>query len=139
MPKHSIKKWQIFLRALNDTLRNKAQLTSFKWKERRILLPTTINGEKTSLYFDTGTSAFELLTSKSIFERLIRHGAPIENYRVNSWGNTLQAFSALTDHRAEFVNVSIPLKKVTYIEGTSLVQNLLMRISGMGGMTGNKL
>jgi len=36
-------------------------------------------------------------------------------------------------------DVTLDLTEVTYIEGTSTMQNVLMRFSGMQGMIGNKL
>jgi hypothetical protein len=42
-------------------------------------------------------------------------------------------------NESKFGHEEIPLKEVTYIEGTSFIQNLLMYFSGMGGMIGNKL
>ena len=125
--------------SLADSIQNTTTLKNFEWEERRILLPATINGNETILYFDTGSSAFELLTSKSNFEELRKPGGEIERFGVNSWGNTLWAHTSSTEHSAVIANTSVPIKKITYIDGTSFVQNLLMRFSGMGGMTGNKL
>jgi hypothetical protein len=38
----------------------------------------------------------------------------------------------------QFGALAVPLHTVTYIEGTSLQQRLMMRLSGMGGMLGNE-
>ncbi|GAB3856528.1 hypothetical protein GCM10028822_29030 [Hymenobacter terrigena] len=37
----------------------------------------------------------------------------------------------------QFGAVTVPLRTVTYIEGTTFMQRTLTRFSGMGGMLGN--
>lgn len=124
---------------LADSISTKIHMTPFKWEERKVLLPVIIHKQKTNLYFDTGSSAFSLLTDHATWKVLSRKNAPVHQFGVNSWGKTLTAFTAPTDYSVEFNSISIPIMNVTYIEGTSFIQNLLMRFSGMGGMTGNKL
>lgn len=111
----------------------------FQWKERKILLPAVVGNEPTTLYFDTGSSAFELLTNEETWNRLARKNETPDQYTVNSWDKKLTAFTVPTDQSVTLASVSFPLRNVTRIEGTSLLQNMLMRFSGIGGMTGNRL
>jgi hypothetical protein len=110
-----------------------------RFRERRVLLPAVVAGKETTLLFDTGSSAFELLTDRRTWRRLARTGASEEIVPVSSWGDTLLAHRIASDTRIELGGADLPLGRVTFIEGTGLMQNLLMRISGMGGMTGNRL
>jgi hypothetical protein len=110
-----------------------------RFRERRVLLPAVVAGRETTLLFDTGSSAFELLTSRRIWRRLARSDAAEEIIPVSSWDDTLVAHRVASDARVELGGADLPLQRVTWIEGTGLMQNLLMRISGMGGMTGNRL
>jgi hypothetical protein len=128
---------------LSDTIptaiADKVQLSPFTFEQRRLLLPAVIDHKKKNIFFDTGSSAFELLTDESTFSHLSKKGVPVDSFTVNSWNNTLYAFSAPTDYSIQFGTVQIPLNKLTYIKGTAFWQRALMKLSNIGGMTGNKL
>jgi hypothetical protein len=113
--------------------------TSFRFKKRRILMPAKIGSQELELLYDSGTSGYELITSKDEWEKykVGEEGKRTEN--GNSWGTTLKVISARADQLIQFGGRQLRLSEVTYIEGTSLVQNLLMMLSGMDGMIGNKL
>jgi hypothetical protein len=115
------------------------QLMDFKFDKRKVLLPATINGNSSHLLFDSGTSGFEFITSKNIWKKMALAGAQENSHNVNSWGNTLIAHNIESNKMIDFGMLKINLEQVSYIEGTSFLQNMLMRFSGMGGMIGNKL
>ncbi|AKQ46779.1 hypothetical protein TH63_15965 [Rufibacter radiotolerans] len=115
------------------------QLLDFQFNSRRILLPGQINGKETALMFDSGSSAYELLTDKSTWLEMQSPHSPVDTAYVNSWGKTITAFTTTTTAEARFGQVRLPLRKATYLEGMSLVNQLLTAFSGLGGMTGNKL
>lgn len=109
------------------------------YKERRILLGAEMEGKAVQLMFDTGSSAFALLTSSSTWHRLATPGQPARQFPVKSWDKTLTAHVAPTEARISLGGQSLPLRQVSYIEGTGWKEALAMRLSPMGGMTGNKL
>ena len=51
----------------------------------------------------------------------------------------LKTYTTRSDKYIRFENTKIDLNEVTYIEGTTFIQNSLMKLSGMGGMIGNKI
>ncbi|WP_048825917.1 hypothetical protein [Hymenobacter sp. DG25B] len=106
--------------------------------DRRILLTVGMQGESQQLMFDSGTSAFSLLTSRDNWEKLAMPGAPAHTVNVNSFGRTLTAHTVPTAAALQMGQSEVPLQKVTHIEGTSMTQQLMMRFSGMGGMLGNE-
>ncbi len=126
---------------LNYTVAAKLQnrFTDFSYVQRNILLPAMIKGKKTMLYFDTGSSAFALLTSKETALSMAVAGAVASRYPVKSWGRTLYANSLVTADSVEMSQLKIPLHTVTYMEGASEEQVNRMLKLGIGGMTGNKL
>lgn len=126
---------------LNYTVPEKLQnrLTDFSYVQRNILLPVTIKGKKTTLYFDTGSSAFALLTSRETAMSMAVADAVTSRYPVKSWGRTLYANSLATKDSVELSQLSIPIQTVTYMEGASEEQVNRMLKLGIGGMTGNKL
>lgn len=109
------------------------------YKERRVLLNAEMEGRSMALMFDTGSSAFALLTSESTWSRLATPGQAGRQFPVKSWDKTLTAHVAPTEARITLGGQSLPLRQVSYIEGTGWKEALAMRLSPMGGMTGNKL
>jgi len=112
---------------------------SFIYSNRSILLPSIINGRETLLYFDTGSSMFELLTSKEIAEDLAKPNSKPILFSVNSWGKKMIAHSYPTNQKIEIGNRKINVDRATYIEGASDSQVQQMLKMGIGGMCGNKL
>lgn len=120
-------------------LENAARFSDFRFESRRVLLPSKIDGQEQTLLFDTGASAFELLTDEDTWKALSKEGSKEETYEANSWGKKLVVHNRESNSLIEFGSVELPLSMVTYIEGTGFMQNMLMKFSGMGGMIGNKL
>lgn len=116
-----------------------AATSDFVYAGRSILLPAMINGKNTMLFFDTGSSAFELITDRTNAGLLAAKGAVPVVYPVNSWGRSLTAYSMAAAGSLVLGSKNISLKKVTYIEGASASQVELMSKMGIGGMIGNKL
>ena len=90
------------------------------------------------MIFDSGSSAFSLLTSQDKWQQMAQPGAPTRKATMNAMGRKLTSYTASTAELLELESATVPLGSVTYIEGTALMENLLMRFSGMGGMLGNE-
>lgn len=114
-------------------------LVDFMFARRAVLLPATLKGKKLMLYFDTGSSAFELLTSKETATALAAPGAETTTYPVQSWNNTLIANTVPTNDSIRVGEQTIPLVASTYVENVSQTMIDQMLKMGIGGMTGNKL
>lgn len=117
----------------------KGSPAGFLYTMRRILLPAEVAGKKTVLYFDTGSSAFELLTDKATCHRLAGDTALSVQYPVQSWGKTLTAHTIVTTDSITLAGHTIALRHATWIEGVSDTQVNQMMKMGIGGMTGNQL
>lgn len=128
----------IFTEKIPSTMTDVAFQT-FTFNKRRILLPGKIDGEDFEFLFDTGTSAYSLITSKEMFEKYADENSKEVLSGGNSWGNTLSVYTKASARHIDFGSEEIPLSSVTYIEGTSFIQDMLMRFSGMDGMIGNRL
>ncbi len=114
-------------------------MTGFTYVQKSILLPVIIKGKKTVLFFDTGSSAFSLLTSKETALAMAGKNATALRYPVQSWGRTMYANRLPSSDSVEVNNLKIPFENVTYMEGASESQVNRMLQLGIGGMTGNKL
>ncbi|MBF9236195.1 hypothetical protein I2I05_02190 [Hymenobacter sp. BT683] len=121
-----------------DSLARRAIFGPLAFTNRRVLLNMGLQGEDQQLLFDSGASAFNLLTSQASWQAMAQPGAPAHTVGVNSWGKTLTSHTVATAAALQLGAEALPLRTVTYIEGTSFMQNMLMRFSGMGGMLGNE-
>ncbi|UWY30162.1 hypothetical protein N4T20_09525 [Flavobacterium sp. TR2] len=111
----------------------------FEFKKRKILIPSIIEKENLKLLYDSGTSGYELITTKEIWQQYRNKNSKIKTEKGNSWGNILTVYSASAKKKIQFEKSILNLSEVTYIEGTSELQKFLMKRSGMQGMVGNKL
>lgn len=115
------------------------QLSDFSFKKRRIIFPAFLKGQKRKFLYDSGTSAYELLTTKEEWEKLKNPDSEIVTEKGKSWNNILTTFTAKCNQKIGFKNVNLLLNEVTYVEGFSQSQYSMMKLSGMSGMLGNKI
>ncbi|MEM9339505.1 MAG: hypothetical protein AAGA66_12300 [Bacteroidota bacterium] len=114
-------------------------LDDFSFNYRWVFLPAVIDGKKRKLWYDTGTSGFELLTSKTQWKNMSKRGATPVSNDVNSWGNAIKTHTIAADGTIRFGKTNVKLNSVTYVEGHSFLQEVIARATGMGGMIGNKI
>ncbi|TGD77949.1 hypothetical protein [Hymenobacter wooponensis] len=123
---------------LPDSLARHTAFVPLSYESRRVILTAQVLGKEEKLLFDSGSSAFALITSRAIWQNMARPQAPVQTAASNSMGRTLTTYTTATAEAMQVNNMVVPFKTVTYVEGTSLMQSTLMRFSGMGGMLGNK-
>ncbi|MFN8252802.1 MAG: hypothetical protein U0V75_13115 [Ferruginibacter sp.] len=133
------KKLLIISQAIPAKLKPNLSLTDFIYAQRRILLPAKVNGKQTILYFDTGSSMYELLTDKKTAQSLAVTDAEVVQSKVESWGKYLIVNTVTTKDSIEIGDTKITIRKASFIEGVSNSQAEQMMKMGIGGMTGNKL
>lgn len=113
--------------------------TRFYFTGGRLFFPVTIRQKPTLLYFDTGSSAFQLLIDSANWSQMADPASQSVSYPVNSWGKTLIAHTTSTSDSIGISSTIIPIHRVTYIEGADTSQINTMKKMGIGGMTGNVL
>lgn len=113
--------------------------TPFSIRWRRMLIPAQVDGKATRIMYDSGSSAFALITSESAWMRMSRPGAVPTSFPVRSWKRTITAHVVDTDATMRIGQVTLPIQQVSRMEGTSWWQGMAMRLFGMGGMAGNRL
>ncbi|RAK69920.1 hypothetical protein [Hymenobacter edaphi] len=124
--------------ALPDSLAGRADFVPLELKGRRVMLRAELPGQSGPLLFDSGSSAFALLTSQSRWQELAQPAAPVRTNAVNSWGKTLTTYTTPTVAALRLGSTKLPLGTVSYMTGMNLMQQLLTRVSGMAGMLGNE-
>lgn len=117
----------------------KNQLFDFKFKKRRIIISGKLKGEERKFLYDSGTSAYELLTYKEEWQNLKSSNSKINIEKAQSWNNVLTTYTTECKENIQFKNKSISVKQVTYVEGFSTAQFYMMKFSGMSGMLGNRI
>ncbi|WMN07680.1 hypothetical protein QYS48_29525 [Marivirga arenosa] len=126
-----------------DNLEKEAEFLPFTFDGRKIFLSANLNGEPVSLWYDSGSSAFELIVEESTFWELAEPEATRFTFTGNSWGNAISIHNIESNGEFEFGSVKVPLTFVTYIDWPNKLQAFIMKAANMGGdlggMTGNKL
>lgn len=114
-------------------------LMDFTFKKRKIIINGNLKGKNEKFLYDSGTSAYELLTNKENWEALKLPQSKVNVEQAQSRPNILTVYTAKTHNMIRFKSKEILLNEVAYVEGVSQTQYLLMKFSGMTGMLGNKL
>lgn len=116
-----------------------ARFQPFSFSGRRLVMELEFEGQRRSVMYDSGSSAFAWLTDEKTVQRLARPGSLPQRYPVRSWGEVLTAHSVDTDAVAQVGEVVLPLGQVSHIEGMGLLQQMAISSLGVGGLVGNKL
>lgn len=114
-------------------------MSDFMYVRRSVLLPAKVRGKQTVMFFDTGSSAFELLTSKEICESFPRRDTAVARFEVGSWGRRMTANTYNVSDSISIGNTQFALREATFMVGSTKSQIDQMLNLGIGGMTGNKV
>ena len=126
-----------------ETIEKETDFLPFTFDGRKVFLSASLNGEPASLWFDSGSSAFELIVEEDTFLELAKPGAERETFLINSWGSKIPCHNIESNGIFKFGSTSVPLTFVTYFEWPNKLLIWTMKASNLGGdlggMTGNKL
>lgn len=111
--------------------------SSFKFQGRRIILPVKIDGSDVEVFYDSGCSAFGLLTSKFQYDRLTNPNDQEISHGSNRHGQTVPIHHKTSDLRIQFGEADLSIKRVSYAELYNFLQVTIGRFVG-GGFLGNK-
>lgn len=116
------------------------KLFDFGFRKRKIIIGGLLNGSAEKFLFDSGSSAYELLTNKEIWEKLKRPDSKVTIEKSEqSWDKILTTYTADCNENIQLGDQPVKLTQVTYVTGFSQTQYALMKFSGMTGMLGNKI
>lgn len=128
---------------LSDKQAKETDFLPFTFDARKIFLSAQLNGEPVSLWYDSGSSMYELIVEESTFWELATPGAEKESFMINSWGTQVPSHNIKSDGEFQFGSVKIPLTTVTYQEWPNKIQAFVLKAANiggdLGGMTGNKI
>jgi len=110
----------------------------FSFTGRRIMLPVTLNNKDYEFLYDSGCSAFGLITTKNRFDSYTEETTKEVNYDANSWGNGIPMRSKITNNTFTIGNANLSLKRVTYVDMYTSIQQLMTPFTRIGGWLGNQ-
>lgn len=113
--------------------------TPFYFNQRSVLLPAVLHGKKTLLFFDTGSSAYSLLTDSATCASLASPNTAERTYPVKAFYGEWTAHTVQTADSISIGSQFLPLGQATYMGGVGAQQVAQMKRLGIGGMTGNRL
>ncbi|MEM1219763.1 MAG: hypothetical protein AAGH79_12670 [Bacteroidota bacterium] len=121
-----------------DWMQDLAGWHAFSFQGRRFMLPTTIEGKVYDLFYDSGSSAFGLITTHSRYQKYaIAEGTEI-SYNANSWGNPVYVHHKATTLEMGIGGADVPMNRVSYVNMYARWQGFLAIFSKIGGWLGNK-
>jgi len=111
---------------------------AFTYEGRRLLLPTKIHGKKRLLLYDSGCSAFGLITSKNRFKKYTNKADPEIAYAANRWGDALPIHHKPSQEIITLGGSELPLRRVSYVDMYAGLQRFMTPFTRIGGWLGNK-
>lgn len=114
------------------------EFVPFSFEGRRFMLPCRIEGKDRELFYDSGSSAFGLITIKGRYQKYADKDAPEIFYDASSWGNSMSIKHRATSINIEMAGLEIPLKRVSYVDMYANLQGFITPFTRIGGWMGNK-
>lgn len=111
--------------------------TSFKFQGRRIMLPAKIDGSDVEVFYDSGCSAFGLLTSKYYYERLTAPEVQEIAFEANRHGDAVPMHHKPSARPIQLGQTELSIQRISYAELYTILQTTIGRFVG-GGFLGNK-
>lgn len=110
----------------------------FSFKGRRLMLPAKIMGKNLELFYDSGCSAFGLITSKNRYDRYTNTSIKEITYEGNRFGESLTLHHKDSDESITIGNDSLKLRRISYVDMYTPFQGLMTPFTKIGGWLGNK-
>ncbi len=110
----------------------------FDFKGRRFMLPATIDGNALELFYDSGSSAFGLITSKYRYDKYTDKQTKEIDYSANRWGDALPIHHKPTQKMITIGGSNLELKRISYVDMYAKYQKFMSPFTRIGGWLGNK-
>ena len=119
-------------------MQNLPKFSSFDFTGRRIMLPVIIDDKEYELFYDSGCSAFGLITIKSRFDKYTDSNTEAITYDAKSWDSSIPITSKPSKKPIKIGNTELSLKRVSYIDMYTWSQSLVTPFTRIGGWLGNQ-
>lgn len=110
----------------------------FDFQGRRIMLPAVIDGKELELLYDSGCSAFGVITTKNRFNRYTDEKTELIEYGASSWGSSIPIRHKATDQKIQFGNTKLGMERASYVDMYAWTQRFVTPFTRIGGWLGNR-
>ncbi|MEM9362141.1 MAG: hypothetical protein AAGA43_05870 [Bacteroidota bacterium] len=121
-----------------DWMYNQSGFKPFDFTGRRIMLPVQIENNDYVLFYDSGCSAFGLITIKSRFDAYSDPNAKTIAYDAKSWSNSIPVVSKTSSQPMTMGNTTLSLRRVSFIDMYPAMQPLATPFTKIDGWLGNQ-
>ncbi|MAD96478.1 MAG: hypothetical protein CMB99_04040 [Flavobacteriaceae bacterium] len=121
-----------------EWMTNSSGFHPFDFPGRRIMLPVQIDGKEYEFLYDSGCSAFGLITTKNRFERYTDEASPLISYAAKSWTDKIDINTKISNHPFMIGGAKLTLNRVSFVNMYSFVQPLMTPFTRIEGWMGNQ-
>lgn len=121
-----------------EWMQNNSGFSAFDFPGRRIMLPVKIDNKTYEFLYDSGCSAFGLITTKQRFEKYTEESSPLIKYDAKSWDDSIDINTKVSNQPIEIGGSELTLNRVSFVNMYSFLQPLVMPFTRIGGWMGNQ-
>lgn len=110
----------------------------FDFKGRRIMLPAIVDGKKLELLYDSGCSAFGIITTRNRFKRYTDEDTKVIEYGASSWGSSIPIRHKATNQAIDFGHSQLNMERASYVDMYAWTQRFVTPFTRIGGWLGNR-
>lgn len=111
---------------------------AFDFQGRRIMLPAVVDGKELELLYDSGCSAFGIITTRNRFKNYTNEETQLIQYGANSWGNSLPIRSKHTNKPLQIGESNLSMERASYVDMYAWTQRFVTPFTRIGGWLGNR-
>ncbi len=111
---------------------------AFDFQGRRIMLPVKMDKQEYQLLYDSGSSAFGLITSEKRYRNYSNTSQQEIRYTTTNMGKPIPICHKSTDKLIECGGESLPLQRISYVDMYAWTQQFISPFTHIGGWLGNK-
>ena len=111
---------------------------AFDFPGRRIMLPVTVDGKDYEFLYDSGCSAFGLITTKQRFKKYTEASNPLISYAAKSWQDEIAIHTKISDYTFTMGGTELSFKRVSCVDMYAFFQPLVTPLTRIGGWMGNQ-
>ena len=121
-----------------EWMKNLNGFQTFDFPGRRVMLPATVDGKKYEFLYDSGCSAFGLITTKQRFKKYTEISTPSKFFGAKSWEDKIYINSKASDYPLNIGGAQLSMKRVSCVDMYAFLQPLVTPFTRIGGWMGNQ-